>query len=298
MSKPLLLSLHRWITLVFALPLAVLIVTGLILSFEPMLLGQNDARVTAQSVEAALARHDPQGKARSLAVRSYAGTISISGAQHSQAVHVDLSSNAALASPGALAELFMLSRQLHEKLLLDLRWLVSAATIAMLALIALGIAMGWPRLRNTVSGWHKGVAWFALPLLILSPLTGLALAFGITFASPPAAPGGTVSLREAVQQVAAMHDLGRVVWIRPRGGAMLARVNDGGEMRVYAVTRDGLQPTARNWPRLIHEGNWGGALSALVNVVTSAALMLLISTGLWLWARRKLRRRIPRPAAA
>lgn len=36
MSKPLLLALHRWITLVFALPLLAIIATGLILSFEPL----------------------------------------------------------------------------------------------------------------------------------------------------------------------------------------------------------------------------------------------------------------------
>jgi uncharacterized iron-regulated membrane protein len=65
-------------------------------------------------------------------------------------------------------------------------------------------------------------------------------------------------------------------------------------MRVLTVTRDGLVPAARNWPRLIHEGNWGGNLSALINVVISAAFVLLMSTGLWLWARRKFRRRAPR----
>src|SRR5262249_35563041 len=48
-----------------------------------------------------------------------------------------------------------------------------APTYAALALGKLGIPMGWPRLRNTLAGWHKGTAWFLLPLVILSPLTGL-----------------------------------------------------------------------------------------------------------------------------
>lgn len=80
------------------------------------------------------------------------------------------------------------------------------------------------------------------------------------------------------------------------GGALRARVNDGGEMRVFTVTTDGLVPAARNWPRLIHEGNWGGNLSALVNVVTSLAFVLLLSTGLVVWGRRTFRRRRPRAA--
>jgi uncharacterized iron-regulated membrane protein len=71
----------------------------------------------------------------------------------------------------------------------------------------------------------------------------------------------------------------------------MARLNDDGEMRLFTVTRDGLLPAARNWPRLIHEGNWSRTIAATINVVISAALILLLSTGLWMWARRKFRRR-------
>jgi uncharacterized iron-regulated membrane protein len=298
-----LLRFHRWITLIFSIPLAVLILTGLVLSFEPMV--QNGSarsgQPVAEAVKAAIAKHDPGGSARSLVVRAYNDTVSIGGARRSDAIHVDLRTNETISSPGFLAEFLLANRQLHEKFLLDLGWLVMASTIAMLLLIAIGITMGLPRLRNTLSGWHKGTAWFLLPLLILSPLTGLFLAFGWTFTSPPpgaASPAAMVSLREAVATVGAKYDLGQVAWIRPRGNAMLARVNDGGEMRVFSVGREGLVATPRNWPRLLHEGNWGGRLSALINVVISAAFMLLLSTGLLIWARRRFRKRRPRVRTA
>ena len=296
-----LLRFHRWITLTFSIPLAVLVLTGLALSFEPIVQesGLRPGQSATESVRAALARHDPGGAARSLIVRAYNDTVSIGGARRGDAIHVDLRTNEAISSPGFLAEFFLANRQLHEKFLLDLGWLVTASTIAMLVLIAIGIAMGLPRLRNTLSGWHKGTAWFLLPLLIASPLTGLFLAFGWTFASaPPRATAPLVSLQSAVASVAARYDLGQVAWIRPRGNAMLARVNDGGEMRVFAVSGDGLVATPRNWPRLIHEGNWRGTPSALINVAISAAFVLLLSTGLLIWARRKFRKRRPRPAAA
>jgi uncharacterized iron-regulated membrane protein len=301
MLNPWLLRFHRWITLTFSIPLVVLVLTGLVLSFEPIVQqsGTRPGQPFTESIRAALAKHDPAGTARSLIVRAYNGTISIGGARRGDAIHVDLRSNEAISSPGFLAEFFLVNRQLHEKFLLDLGWLVTASTIAMLVLIAIGIAMGLPRLRNTLSGWHKGTAWFLLPLLIASPLTGLFLAFGWTFASAPpraASPAAIVSLRDAVAAVGARYDLGQVAWIRPRGNAMLARVNDGGEMRVFAVNRDGLAATPRNWPRLIHEGNWRGTPSALVNVAISAAFVLLLSTGLLIWARRKFRKRRPRSA--
>jgi hypothetical protein len=30
------------------------------------------------------------------------------------------------------------------------------------------LVSGLPRLRNTLSGWHKGAAWFAIPLILAS----------------------------------------------------------------------------------------------------------------------------------
>jgi len=289
-----LLKIHRWITLVFAVPLAILIVTGLVLSFEPVATGAvPSGRINAEAINAALAKHDPNGSARSLVVRAYAGTLAIGGARPGEAIHIDLASNEAVASPGAWAQFFITSRRLHETFLLDLGWLVTASTFALLMLLALGITMGWPRLRNTLAGWHKGTGWFLLPLLVISPLTGLFLAYGVTFAAPPPGPAGNApaNLREAVRIVGTSYDLGRVTWIRPMRGALRARIDDGGEMRLFTVTANGLVPAARNWPRLIHEGNWFGFGSAAINIVTSLAFVLLQATGLLLWARRKLRPR-------
>ncbi len=147
------------------------------------------------------------------------------------------------------------------------------------------------------------MAWGLLPLIVLSPLTGLFLAYGISFASPPtgsqprAAP---MPLPEAVRIVGKDHDLSALVWMRPLGGRLAARLVEDGEYRVYAVTRDGLAPMQRNWPRLWHEGNFAGIWSALMNVVISFAMMGLLVTGMWIWLRRQLRRRvrrIRRPAA-
>jgi uncharacterized iron-regulated membrane protein len=261
-----------------------------------MVAGTGSAPLPLDKLEAILQKHDPDAKARSLVIRSYASTVSLAGGEN---VTVDIVSGDKVASPGPLAGLFTTSRRLHETLQLNLRWLVSLTTGAMMFLMVLGVLMGWPRLRHSLAGWHKGTAWFLLPLLIASPLTGLFLAYGITFTSPGARPsGGAVPLREAVRVVATSHDLSKVTWIHPRGGAMLARVNDGGEMRVFAIGRQGLAPTERNWPRLLHEGNWSGALSGAINVVISLAFVLLMTTGLLIWGRRTFRRRAMRPARA
>ena len=90
---------------------------------------------------------------------------------------------------------------------------------------------------------------------------------------PPA-----VAMIEAVRMVAAAHDPSTILSIGARGGRLLARVNDGGALRAYAVTPEGLRPQPPNWPRLIHEGNWRGYISGGVNVITSFAILGLLGT--------------------
>jgi uncharacterized iron-regulated membrane protein len=305
--KAWLLRLHRWVALVFALPLVLVLGTGLILSFEPWLVvgSIKSGALTPAAIEKLLSQHDPAGKARALSYRSYDNTLTIGGGRGAKgttvdAATVDAATGEVQAGPSALARTLLTMRRMHETLLLDLGWLVIASTASMLMLTVLGVLMGWPRFANTLSGWHKAMAWGLLPLIILSPLTGLLLAARISFTGPPAiAPatrGAPMTLTEAVRIVGRDHDLSALVWLRPMGGQVLARLAEDGEYKVYAVTREGAVATPRNWPRLWHEGNFAGVWSALMNVVISVAMIGLLVTGLWIWLRRQLRRRARRMA--
>jgi uncharacterized iron-regulated membrane protein len=295
-----LLKLHRWVALIFALPLLFVLGTGLVLSFEPWLVVRAIApnTLTADKLKTLLDQYDPAGQARAISYRSYDGTITIGGGRGGKVI--DVSTGAAQEGPSALASLLTTMRRTHETLIYDLRWLVVASSFAMLALALLGILMGWPRFSNTMSGWHKAMAWGLLPLIVLSPLTGLFLAYGITFNSAPAAPqqqrAAPIPLAQAIQIVAKERDLSTLVWMRPLGGRLAARLVDGGEFRVFAVTPNGLTPLPRNLPRLWHEGNFAGGWSALMNIVLSVAMIGLLVTGAWIWLRRTFRRRRPRRA--
>lgn len=291
--KPLLLRLHRWTALIFALPLVVVLGTGLILSIEPSLVvgAIKPGSVDAARIETLLAKHDAKGQARAIAYRSYENTLTFGGGRGGTTVNVATGELAG--APGMINSLMLTSRRMHETLLIDAGWLVTASTVAMLVLAVLGVAMGLPRLSNTVSGWHKGMAWLPLPLVVLSPLTGLFLVLGWSFAGqapPEARSDRAVPLVEAIRIVGKQHDLSALVWLRPQGGRMVARVVEGGEYRTYAVTPNGTVALPRNWPRLWHEGNFAGHFSALLNVITSFALMGLLGTGLWIWGSRQLRR--------
>jgi uncharacterized iron-regulated membrane protein len=290
MNNVLLLKLHRWISLVFALPLLVLILTGLILSFDPIIKDRAlpAAMVDANRVVDLIQRYDPEGKARGLAINGATQRMQLMGVA---APAIDLATGEAATTSDTVGDLLLWSRRTHEHLL-GQDWLVIGSTIAMVVIMIIGTLMGLPRLRNSLSGWHKGAAWFTLPLLLLSPLTGLLMVFGVTLQGPPpAAAKAPIKLTDAVRQVAQSHDLTHLAMIANRGGRMMARLYENGELRAYTFTADGVTALPRNWPRLLHEGNWSTLISGSLNVLTSIVLTGLLGTGVVLWARRKLRRR-------
>lgn len=295
--KPILLRLHRWTTLVFAVPLALVILTGLVLSFEPLVQAHGISRMSlpATKVLEILDEHDKDGKTRAITVRSYENRLILQGVGEDGETEIDLTTGdeAEDAAGWTLSEIFRTARGLHEHFIFDLEWVVIASTIAMLVLIGLGLLMGWPRLRHSFSGWHQGMAWFGLPILILSPVTGLMLAYGVTFTNPqPQDRGATPSIREAVEMLAKdKPELGGLIWLRPRGGRLLARISEQGSFNVYQITRGGVRLTPTNWPRGLHEGNVGGLWSGVMVLVTSFAFVGLMVTGLTIWVRRTFRRR-------
>lgn len=239
--KAWLLKLHRWIALIFALPLVVVLGTGLILSVEPWLVVRaiKPGTLTVEKIQALLEKHDAEGQARAISYRSYDNTLSIGGRGASTVVDVATSARAA---PSALAATLGTMRRTHEHFIFDLGWVVTASSFAMLALALLGVLMGWPRIRNTFAGWHKAMAWGLLPLIVLSPLTGLFLAYNVTFTDSPSggrAQGAPLSLKEAVAVAGKTHDLSSLVWMRPLGGRMAMRIVEDGEYKLYTVTQAG-----------------------------------------------------------
>lgn len=296
MLKPWFLRLHRWIALTFAAPLLVVIVTGLFLSFPPIL--QNaylqPGMVTLEKMESLLDQHDPQNRARSVRIDWFQNVISIGND-----VDVDISTGATMDEDHWLSEVMSASRGIHQRLVYDLGWLVIASTAAMMVIILMGTFLGLPRLSNSVSGWHKATAWFLLPVLALSPLTALFMAAGISF-SDPAERSQPLPLREALRVVAASHDLSTLEWLRMRGPRQLVRISDGNSQTTYTITREGLKPAAANLPRTFHEGTFWGIWGGVMNLILSIAFLGLMGTGLVIWLRRRFRprRRVRGPALA
>lgn len=290
--KARLLQWHRWLALAFALPLAIVIVTGLILSFEPLAQQASLPQpLSGERLLALLERHDPAGRATSLSLRPYENRMAIGP------LAIDLATGEVARDGWSWSALLRTSRGLHEHLLLGQSWIVIASTIAMLGLVGLGLAMGWPRPRNTLGGWHGVAAWAALPLVLLVPLTGLAISFGIGLpsAAPPPAQGTPTAqvapLRQAVAMLVRDHPAKAIVAVRRRGPRLIATLYEHDRLRAFVVEPAGLTPLPTNWPRALHEGNWHALLGSGANGLASIVFTGLWLTGLLIWLRRKTRRR-------
>ena len=295
MAQALLLRLHRWIFVFFAIPLAVVIATGLILSFQPILqtAGIKPGSIKLEQIENYLAKHDPRGKARAVRLDHFERTFHIQG--QGVSANIDLATGGDAKERSWITNWISWSRPVHEHLVFDLERLtgipiVLASTIGMVLAMLLGVLMGLPRIANSAAGWHKATAWVLLPLLVLSPLTGVFMALRITF-SEPTGRAEAPSILDALRMIAEKHDLSGLQSIRARGGRQLALLSEGNSRFTYVVSKDGLKQAPSNWPRTFHQGDFFGIWGGVMNVVLSIAFILLLSTGLWIWSRRTFRRR-------
>ena len=77
--KLLIRKVHRWLAIVFALPLLVAFATDLLLSVEPWIVERaiQPGSLDAAKVRTLLAAHDPAGQARAVVFRSYDRTITL-----------------------------------------------------------------------------------------------------------------------------------------------------------------------------------------------------------------------------
>ncbi len=152
------LKFHRWVALLFALPLLFVLGSALILAFEPWAVvgAIEPGSLTPAKVEALLAAHDPGGQARGLTFRTYDKTLTIGGGRGTAGTVVDITTGKAQPAQSALTNVFVTARRIHERLAIDASWLVIASTVVMLVLAALGMLLGLPRTPEHVVRLAQG----------------------------------------------------------------------------------------------------------------------------------------------
>ena len=181
MMTEFLVRLHRWAGLVLAPLFAVILLSGGLLALEPIL-GQGDSRPRASVDVAALTttleRSSLAQRAEAVEVEPDGATVALDFGPGTTDVRLEIATGATLPERGHRG-FFALLHDLHEDLLLDGKIVVEAAAWAMLAVLVTGPFLAWPRLRNTLSGWHLGIGWILLPLVLLPPATAALRTLGV-----------------------------------------------------------------------------------------------------------------------
>lgn len=302
--KSILLIAHRWIGLVLSPIFLLILVSGAVLAFQPIL--SDFGTEAATTVDpAALVRMidsaDPQGRG---SVTISGGDLVLRSAAEGAASAFDLKTGKPVAAPVQGFDVFGFAERLHRSLLVGAGALVELATYAMVAIIVIGPLLAWPRLRNTVLGWHIATGWWLYPVVLLTPLTGLLMALHIGAPSMPrpAAGGPAIKPARAIERLAREQDVSGLVSARNfRGGSVLVTIRTPSADVGYMVTGDAItriDPNA-NVVRAIHLGTWAGAWSGLLNLVSAIVLIGLTGTGAWSWfARWRLSGRAPDDASA
>lgn len=279
-----LLWLHRWTAIILTPLFLLLICSGMVLAFKPILgstAKQNfDTAVDSQALIALLKKVDPQNSANSLQrIDENEWRVSGKGRFNIASLSPVNSSQSTLSSHN----LFKTVEHFHKSLAIGAGWLIKAAAWAMCIIMLVGFSLGWPHFRNTLIGWHLTLGWFA-PLLLLLPLTAVLMTLHVGQpAIPPVTKGPPQSLLQALQQAEKTYDLSTLSQVRRfRGGSVLLQ----GQDKTLLSNTSGIRLLGNNWPKTLHTGSWGKGLGGGLNLLLAVMLLALTLTGFTSWWRR------------
>lgn len=291
-------TVHRWVGIALAPLFLIVIVTGGVLAFRPIVDAvapvSATSRVDAAALTSLVERLDGLGAVTAISVSEAGRFVDVDTADPSVAGRWEVETGRRVGDSPLMSAFFDVTEQLHKKLLLGLGLVVEFVSWAMVALVVVGPLLAWLRFRNTLIGWHTAVGWCLLPLALMSPLTGVLMTLHVGESGTPLPRAARpVSVAEALTIAAPQVDLaGLVEAHRFRGGTVMLRMR-GEPMELHVVTEESVVRLVDGPPLIkrIHEGTWGGLWSGLLNLVAALALTLLAVTGPVSWFARWRRNR-------
>lgn len=281
-------QIHRWLALAVSPFLLLIILSGMVLAFKPILATAPTGGVDVPSLLATLDRVDPHGRAGSLEFSGDGHSLELRSRRSGPNGRFDATSGVQTGEAGF--DIYAFARGLHEGLLIHAKWVVTLITIITVFLIGSGLSLGWRRLRNNWGGWHAGLGWLALPLVVVMPVTGMLMAFNVGSARPAYHDvGRPLSIASALEIASHELDLRQLVGASSsRHGAVTLTLKEGaGNARYLVSDPGGVQRNAGSgWIRMLHEGTWAGAWSGVLALLSAMSLLVLWITGMVPWLRR------------
>ena len=302
--KSTIFKLHRWIGIGLAPLFLIIALSGAVLALKPMQTPNTMLPVTSvsgQQLIELLDVIDPSGeRVEATGIDPASGLINIRSSDPQIAGPYDPISSKRIDSPeqSPSFDLFEFAEHLHKDLLVGADLLIQVASYLMLILVAAAPFLAWPILRNNLMGWHRGLGWVLLPIVLMLPLTGILMSLHIGMPELPrmSQPDVRLSLQQAltlVDQSRGLDGLDGLDSVRRfRGGSVLVKMRDAHNESLLVVTDQSvttIDPDS-GLVKTLHEGTWAGPWSGAINLLGAVALSLLTLTGLFSWLRRRRKR--------
>lgn len=305
--KSFLLKLHRYIGLALAPFMVIILVTGMILAFKPILAPsisqQPVAENAAQLVQAVERLNNNNIRINSLELDQDGERFWITGGGvRSQSAYA-LSDGSFIGTGGMSNDFFQTVKSLHKSFLLDAETLVEWLSYLMAAVIVIGFfILMKPRFRKTLMSWHNALGVWLLPLWLVLPVTGVLMTNMIGGPDVEQFSQNSATIPVMVEHLQETGQLEQLVSITSLKGGRYMMVNlmsDAG-LETVQIDADTLvaSPVELNTyiPKVLHEGTWAGAFSGWLNFLVAGALLFFTCSGVYSWVVRSQRERNERLA--
>ncbi|TKB48829.1 hypothetical protein FCL40_09290 [Ferrimonas sediminicola] len=290
-------KLHRYLAALVALPLLLVIFSGLLLAITPLLTPDAETKPTPAQFQHTLKTLErQQGPIRFAFALPEHQLVMVAFEGQKGRQFLDLYSG----EPTELPWQFQLNRfaiGLHIKLLVDANWLVELSTWVMLFLSLSGLFLARPKSPKGAMGWHTALGWVGAPLMLLITITGLLMLHPMGGERPKQEPHPSpMSLDQAFAklddaEVAAM----RMVRRSPQGITLFWENEQGTRWQWQPDQQESAVTQPTRWTRILHDGSFGGRPAAFIYALLCISVLVLWGTGFYNWLRRA---RLSRPSKA
>lgn len=302
MAKHVLVLVHRWLTLVLLPFILFLIVTGGLLALRPVVVDLTsgppaEAPMAVEDAASLVRLLDPDQRARSLYLEEPAtAVLEFTRQGQRETIAFDIETALPLETRLQGAEFFHHVADLHKHFVSGWEVVLEIATWGLLVIVLVGPVLAWPRLKNTVLGWHMALGWGFFPVMMVLSITAVLLLLNIggpTLPEVDRTPGRfplPIALEQAARDVGLTH-VERVRTMKSAGVVVHGFVEN--RPVVLIATRQGTTEVSAH-PGLLdelHTGTWAGGWSGALYALTSLVMVGLVGTGLWSWGRRRLSNR-------
>lgn len=292
-------QLHRWLAIALSPVLALILLSGIVLAFRPILGGDerppaaHRAPVDPRRLAAVIDSLDPRATAMGFWLDDQGALHLFAPGAGFPAVDVTTgrpaSSSAAEPAPTFWDDV----HRVHVDLWFGAEGLVVLATIAMIFLVVAGPFLSRPRRPRSARSWHVWMGWTLWPLLALLPFSVVMMKIHPPIRVQSGAP--LPALGRVVERAAAAGlDVTTLRSAQGLPGGKAIVISEGGP-RAGRWLLDGTRVTdlhsrVADVGHALHEGTWAGPWSAALNVVAALASLAMLGSGLLSWWRARRRR--------